>query len=219
MIAPEETPLAKILGPDFGGFIRSVHAAKGVAFHLARAVTGFHDGLVTLDDGSAVPADFVVVGAGVKPRTELAAAAGLAVDHGVIVGPRLETGAPGIFAAGDAARYPDPRSGKLIRVEHWVAAQRQGQHVAHVLLGQAEAFTDAPFFWSAHYDETVSYIGHADSFDSAEVDGSIDERDATVRFTSGGSLMAAATIGRDLDGLKFELEFEAEAGTSGGSRG
>jgi NADPH-dependent 2,4-dienoyl-CoA reductase/sulfur reductase-like enzyme/nitrite reductase/ring-hydroxylating ferredoxin subunit len=211
VVAPEATPLETTLGADLGGFIRSAHEEKGVAFHLGHGVAGFADGCVTLDDATRLPADFVVAGAGVRPRVELAAAAGLAVENGVVVGPGLETRASGVFAVGDVARYPDPRTGGLIRVEHWVAAERQGQHVAKVLLGQAEAFEDPPFFWSAHYDLTINYVGHAAASDSARVEGSIADRDATVRFERNGRLMAAATLGRDVESLKIEIALEAAA--------
>jgi NADPH-dependent 2,4-dienoyl-CoA reductase/sulfur reductase-like enzyme len=205
VVAPEAAPLAGILGPDLSRFVRSLHEAKGVTFHLGRSVKDFTDGQVGLDDGTSLAADFVVVGVGVKPRTALASAAGLQVDRGVIVDGRLETPAARVFAVGDIARYPDPRTGALIRVEHWVAAQRQGQHVARVLLDQADQFNQPPFFWSAHYDATISYVGHAESFDAAEVEGSIDQHDATVRLTAGGRVLAAATLGRDLESLKIEV--------------
>jgi len=209
VIAPEATPFEKILGADLGRFVQSVHADKGVSFHLGRSVTGFSDGRVMMDDGSSVPADFVVVGVGVRPRTALAAAAGLEVDRGVVVDARLQTHAPGVFAVGDIARYPDPRTGALIRVEHWVAAERQGQHAARVLLGLADAFRETPFFWSAHHDVTINYVGHAEQFDAAEVEGAIADRDATVRLTQGGRLLAAATLGRDLETLRLEAGLEA----------
>jgi NADPH-dependent 2,4-dienoyl-CoA reductase/sulfur reductase-like enzyme/nitrite reductase/ring-hydroxylating ferredoxin subunit len=211
VVAPETTPLAKIVGEDLGRFVLALHQEKGVVFHLGKTATGFADGAVTLDDGTVLPADLVVLGVGVKPRTRLAAEAGLRVDKGVIVGPRLETSAPGVFAVGDIARYPDPRTGGLIRVEHWVAAQRQGQHVAQVLLGQADAFREAPFFWSAHYKTVIDYVGHAERFDAAEVDGDIAAGDATVRFTANGRLLAAATLDRDIQSLTFELAFESAA--------
>jgi NADPH-dependent 2,4-dienoyl-CoA reductase/sulfur reductase-like enzyme/nitrite reductase/ring-hydroxylating ferredoxin subunit len=209
VVAPDTTPLAKILGEALGRFVLALHERKGVVFHLGREASGFADGALTLDDGSVLPADLVVLGVGVKPRTRLAAEAGLRVDHGVVVGPRLETGAPGVFAVGDIARYPDPRTGALIRVEHWVAAERQGQHVAQVLLGQADVFTAAPFFWSAHYDTVIDYVGHAQGSDAAQVDGDIAAGDATVRFADNGRLLAAATLDRDIQSLKFELAFES----------
>src|SRR5579859_4792695 len=209
VIAPEATPLAKILGEELGRFIRSIHEGKGVTFHLGRSVTGFANGRVALDDGSGVPADFLVVGVGVRPRTDLASAAGVTLDRGVVVDARLQTSVPGVYAVGDVARYPDHRTGELIRVEHWVAAERQGQHAARVVLGLADTFRDTPFFWSAHYDTTINYVGHAESFDAAEVEGSIADGSATVRLKNRGVLLAAATLGRDLESLRFGLGFEA----------
>ncbi len=209
IIAPETIPLARILGDDLGRHIQSVHEAKGVVFHLGQSARGFVDGRVGLEDGTDVPADFVVVGVGVRPRVELAEAAGLTVDRGIVVDGRFRTATPNVFAVGDVARYPDPRTGDRIRVEHWVAAERQGQHVARVLLGQAGDFTETPFFWSAHYDTTVNYVGHAESFDAAEVEGDIAAGDAIVRLRRGGDLLAVATLGRDIESLKAELAFEA----------
>lgn len=208
VIAPETIPLARILGDDLGRHIQSVHAAKGVVFHLGQSAKHFVDGRVGLEDGTEVAADFVVVGVGVRPRVELAEAAGLTLDRGIVVDGRFRTAVPNVFAVGDVARYPDPRSGDRIRVEHWAAAERQGQHVARVLLGQAGDFTETPFFWSAHYDTTVSYVGHAESFDTAEVEGDIAAGDATVRLKRRGDLLAVATLGRDIESLKAELAFE-----------
>jgi NADPH-dependent 2,4-dienoyl-CoA reductase/sulfur reductase-like enzyme/nitrite reductase/ring-hydroxylating ferredoxin subunit len=211
VVAPEATPLAKILGEDLGRFVLALHQEKGVVFHLGRTARAFADGGVTLDDGTVLPADLVVLGVGVKPRTQLAAGAGLTVDNGVVVGPRLETGAAGVFAVGDIARYPDRRSGALIRVEHWVAAERQGEHVAQVLLGQADAFTQPPFFWSAHYESTINYVGHAEAFDAARVDGDVAAGDATVRLVANGRVLAVATVGRDGQSLKSERALESGA--------
>jgi NADPH-dependent 2,4-dienoyl-CoA reductase/sulfur reductase-like enzyme/nitrite reductase/ring-hydroxylating ferredoxin subunit len=208
VIAPETTPLEKVMGRDIGEWIRDVHEARGVVFHLGRKVLGYADGKVAMDEGDPIPADFVVVGTGVRPRVALAEAAGLKVDNGVVVDDRLRTSAEGVYAVGDIARYPDPISGKPIRVEHWVHAQRQGQHVARVILGLDEAFADPPFFWSSHYDKSVSYSGHAEGFDAPEIAGSIAKEDATVRYSKDGKLLAVATVGRDLDNLKAEAAFE-----------
>jgi len=212
VVAPGTTPLAKILGEDLGRFVRALHQDKGVVFHMGRTAKGFADGAVTLDDGSLLPADLVVLGVGVKPRVRLAAEAGLAVDDGVVVGPRLETAAPGVFAVGDIARYPDHRAGALMRVEHWVAAECQGQHVAQVLLGQADVFRRTPFFWSAHYDAVINHVGHATAFDAADVEGDLAAGDAAVRFSAKGRLLAAATVGRDIQSLQIELGFETDGG-------
>ena len=141
VIAPETTPLEKVLGSAVGDWVRSLHEGKGVVFHLGRKVLGYANGEVTMDEGDPVSADFIVVGTGVRPRVALAEAAGLTIDNGVVVDDHLKTSADGVYAAGDIARYPDPVSGKSIRVEHWVHAERQGQYLARLILGDDRAFS------------------------------------------------------------------------------
>ncbi|HEY2049460.1 MAG TPA: FAD-dependent oxidoreductase [Caulobacteraceae bacterium] len=214
VVAPEPVPFETILGAEVGRWVQGVHQAKGVVFHLGTQARRFAGGLVSLDDGTTIAADIVAVGVGVTPRVTLAEGAGLAVDNGVVVDDRLRA-APGIFAVGDIARYPDPVSGQLIRVEHWVHAQRQGQHAARVILGEDRPFTDPPFFWSAHYDQTLNYAGHADSFDPPNTDGSISGYDAAVRYEKDGRLLAVVTLGRDLESLQAEAAFEDGQGPPG----
>jgi NADPH-dependent 2,4-dienoyl-CoA reductase/sulfur reductase-like enzyme len=125
-----------------------------------------------------------------------------------VVDERLQTSAPGIYAAGDIARWPDPHTGESIRVEHWVVAQRQGQSAARSILEEDLRFDAAPFFWSQHYDVPINYVGHAEHWDSVEVDGSVEGKDCAVRFKRGGRTLAVATIYRDRQSLEAELAME-----------
>lgn len=211
VVAPEERPLERILGRELGDFVRGLHEEHGVVFHMGRTARGIEGRVVTLDNGERIGAGLVVAGIGVRPNDELATQAGLAVDKGIIVNEFLETSSPGIFAAGDVARYPDPRSGERIRIEHWVVAQRMGQTAARNILGARERFDDVPFFWSRHYADSISYMGHASRWDDIEVSGSLARRDATVTFRAGGKVLAAATVGRDRESLELEVALESAA--------
>jgi apoptosis-inducing factor 3 len=211
VVAPDAIPMERVLGPQLGGYIRSVHERRGVIFHLGQTVQSFAEGRLQLSGGETVLTDLVVLGVGVRPRIELAERAGLTTDRGVVVDAFMRTSQPAIYAAGDIARYPDARSGELIRVEHWVAAERQGQAAALSMLGEGQPFTAPPFFWSNHYDEVaIHYVGHASKVDQIQVDGSVEAADATVRFLLGGRLMAAASLGRDMESLEIEFGMEGE---------
>jgi 3-phenylpropionate/trans-cinnamate dioxygenase ferredoxin reductase subunit len=208
VVSPESQPLERALGAALGAFVRGLHQERGVDFRLGRRAESADRWGVQLDDGTRLAADLVVAGVGVRPDTTLAESAGLSVDRGVLVNEHLETSAMGVFAAGDVARWPDHRSGRPIRVEHWVVAQRQGQVAARNMLGANERFEAIPFFWSAHYDVTISYVGHAESPDHVEVDGDLRHRDCTVRYYENGRVTAVATVGRDRASLAAEAEME-----------
>jgi len=211
VVAPEARPMERILGPQFGDLIRGLHEEKGVRFHLENAVSSFKTGVATLQDGTSVKADFAVMGVGVRPRLQLAEAAGLTLDRGVSVNRYLQTSAPDIYAAGDIARWPDRTSGSAIRVEHWVVATRQGQTAARNMLGLQEEFAAAPFFWSQHYDLSINYVGHAESWDALAVEGDLAARDGLVRFNRGGRTLAVASLFRDIESLKSEAAMEESA--------
>ena len=213
VIAPEQRPLERIMGREVGDFVRAVHEAEGVTFHLGRTASRVDAEAVTLDNGEVIECDLVVGGVGVRPNEELAAAAGLATDRGVVVDEYLETSGRGIFAAGDVARYPDASSGDRIRVEHWVVAQRQGQTAAKNMLVAVSSplrqrFDTVPFFWSQHYDVSIRYVGHAARWDRIDISGSLAARDCEIRYLDGARTAAVATIGRDRASLEAEVRLE-----------
>jgi len=209
VVAPDKQPMVRVLGPAMGAFVRRLHEEHGVVFHLEDSAVAVDARQVTLKSGGTIAADLVVAGVGVRPRLALAEKAGLAIDRGVRVNEYLESSAPGIYAAGDIARWPDRRSG-AIRVEHWVVAQRQGQTAALNMLGGREKFDAVPFFWSQHYDVPINYVGHAESWDEIVVDGDIESRDCVVRYKQKGRVLAVASIYRDSDSLMEEAAMERE---------
>ena len=208
VVAPERRPLERVLGAEYGDMIRALHEEHGVVFHLEESITAIVGHDVTLKSGGKLAADLVVVGVGVRPRLQLAESAGLKIDRGVVVNEYLETSIPGVFAAGDIARWRDPHSGDNLRIEHWVVAERQGQAVAKNMLSQRQRFAEVPFFWSQQYDVPINYVGHAEKWGDMQIEGDIKARDCLVRYRRGGKVLAVASIYRDLESLKAELAME-----------
>jgi NADPH-dependent 2,4-dienoyl-CoA reductase/sulfur reductase-like enzyme/nitrite reductase/ring-hydroxylating ferredoxin subunit len=208
VVSPESAPLARVVGDEVGGFLRRLHESHGVTFKLGETVTAVEAGAVVTASGQRLQADLVLIGIGVRPAIALAKNAGISVDGGVLVDEYLETDLPGVFAAGDIARFPYPRSGGRARVEHWAVAQRMGATAAANMLGGRRKFSDAPFFWSVHYDVTLSYVGYVDGPFDVAIDGSLDDRNFRVRYNQGGRRAAVLTVGRDHESLEAERQLE-----------
>jgi len=202
VIAPDTRPLERVLGPELGAFIQSLHEEKGVQFRLGRKPASITASTVTCDDGSTVPAELVVMGVGVRPNLSVAEKSGLKVDRGVLVDANLRTSAPGVWAAGDIARFP--RGDESRRIEHWVVAEQHGQVAARDMLGVGAPYGHVPFFWSQHYDVPINYTGHAEAWDKVQVAGSLNDRNALIAYWQKGRIVAVASIYRDRDSLLAE---------------
>jgi apoptosis-inducing factor 3 len=211
VVSPDTVPLLRVMGAEIGGFVRKLHETQGVTFHLGTSVARIDGNRVLLQNGSSLSADLMVLGVGVRPNLQLAQQAGLAIDRGISVDEFLQTSVPGIYAAGDVARWPDAHSKERIRVEHWVVAELQGQTAARNMLGARQPFDSVPFFWSQHYDVTINYSGHAESWDSIDIDGSLESRNCTAKYRRGDRTLAVVTIGRDLANLQAEQDMELAA--------
>jgi NADPH-dependent 2,4-dienoyl-CoA reductase/sulfur reductase-like enzyme len=206
IVAPETVPFEKVLGVEAGTRLLSMHQAHGVKFHLGRTVSTILNRDVEMDDGAHVPADVVLLAVGVRPRTELAERSGLDVDRGVLVNEYMQASAPGIYAVGDIASFPY-RDGRA-RIEHWVVAQRQGVTAALNILGRRKPFAAVPFFWTHQFDVALSYIGHGSGSDSRSIEGDLNELDCRITYSGADGTTAVATMNRDLESLKAEVEME-----------
>jgi 3-phenylpropionate/trans-cinnamate dioxygenase ferredoxin reductase subunit len=207
VVSESIVPFARVFGRAAGLFLQQLHESHGVRFHLNCKPAAFDGHRLTLDNGSEVEADFIVAGVGVRPRTALAAS-GIAAADGIVVDRFLSTGVAGIFAAGDVAAYPDPIDGRPIRIEHWVAAERQGQAAARNMLGLQVPFTAVPFFWTEHYGVSLRYVGHCRHWDDLRIHGDINSGDFIARYYRQGEMRASLACGRDLQSLEDEVALE-----------
>lgn len=210
VVSPDTVPLAGPLGSDLGAYVQRLHEAHGVNLRLRHSVTTIGEQSVKLEDGTELPADLVVVATGVRPSTALAARSGLALAKGIQVDRYLETSHRGIFAAGDAVSWPDPRTGELTGCGHWSLAMRMGEAAALNMLGAGVPFVEQPFFWSEHYDVRINCTGNTEKWDRIEVLAGLPSDQWEQRFWRDGVQVGVATINRDHESLAAELALERQ---------
>jgi 3-phenylpropionate/trans-cinnamate dioxygenase ferredoxin reductase component len=197
VIDPLALPNERVFGAPIGAFYRDVHAEHGVELMLGQGVEAF-EGDTTVarvrTSDAIVECDFAVVGVGVVPRVELARAAGLAVSNGIEVDERLETSAPGVFAAGDVAAAWHPFYVERIRVEHWANALRQGPAAARAMLGEDVTYDRIPYFFSDQYDVGMEYSGYATSWDDVVFRGDREAREFIAFWLRDGRVVAGMNV-------------------------
>jgi 3-phenylpropionate/trans-cinnamate dioxygenase ferredoxin reductase subunit len=198
VIEPAAVPLQRVLGTEIGGIYRDIHADHGVRMLLGTGVERFEGGSaverVRTSDGTTVDCDFVAVGAGVQPRTALAAQAGIAVDNGILADARLQTGASGVFAAGDVANAHHPFYAQRIRVEHWANALHQGPLAARTMLGHDDVYDRLPYFFSDQYDVGMEYSGYATGRHRVVFRGDPASREFVAFWMAEGRVLAGMNV-------------------------
>jgi 3-phenylpropionate/trans-cinnamate dioxygenase ferredoxin reductase subunit len=198
VVEPQSVPLERVLGRELGAVYRDIHRDHGVRMRLGTGVKAFEGTgaveRVRTSDGDAIECDFVVVGAGVRPRTELAERAGILTGDGILADARLRTSAPGVFAAGDVVAAQHPFYGERIRVEHWANALEQGPAAARSMLGRAEPYDRLPYFFSDQYDVGMEYTGFAPTWDRVVFRGDPATREFIAFWLTGDRVAAGMNI-------------------------
>ena len=215
IIETESLPLRRVLGDEVAAVFRDLHEAHDVKFHFGRSVQSIGEGSVTLDDGTSVPADVVVVGIGVAPNTSLASGAGLSVDNGVLVSASLQTSDPDIYACGDIASWENPLIGQRVRVEHWENARQSGQFAARAMLGQEGVYDWLPYFFSDQHDLGMEYSGYASpgGYDRVVFRGDIAAREFIAFWLKENRVLAGMNV--NVWDVHDDIRALATAGHSG----
>jgi 3-phenylpropionate/trans-cinnamate dioxygenase ferredoxin reductase component len=203
VIDRNRVPLRRVLGEKVGRVIQGIHRDHGTSMIFEDRVAAFEGAgrveRVTTERGRRVECDFVVVGLGTEPVTDLLAHTGVGIDNGVVVDEYLRTGVEGIFAAGDVANHYHPVFGRRIRVEHWQNALEQGPAAARNMLEEYEPYEEIPWFWSDQYEHNLQYAGFHTEWDELVVRGSLEERNFVAFYRKDGQVLAAVAVNRGKD--------------------
>ena len=198
-----KVPLRRVLGEEVGRVIEGIHRDHGATLIFEDTVAAFEGAdrveRVVTQGGRRIECDFVVVGLGVEPVTELLADTGAQIDNGIAVDEFCRTGVEGIYAAGDVANHYHPVFERRIRVEHWQNALNQGPAAARNMLGKDEPYDDIPWFWSDQYDFNLQYTGFHTEWDELIVRGSMEERNFVAFYRKDERVLAAVAVNRGKD--------------------
>ena len=199
IVAPEPIPFAHLFGPEIGAMFKTLHGEHQVTFHQARptAIDGAGGTLrVALDRGDPLPADLVLIATGVRPATDFVPSLAKSDDGAILVDATLSA-APGLWVAGDSARFPF--AGTPTRIEHWRLAQQHARIAARNMLGGSETYAGVPFFWTYHYGKRFEYLGHPAARDQTLLDGDLATLSFIALFAQHGQLVAALGCNRERD--------------------
>jgi 3-phenylpropionate/trans-cinnamate dioxygenase ferredoxin reductase component len=191
-----DLPLVRVLGPEVAEVFRALHVEHGVDLRTNVAVASIDQdrgqAVVSLADGSTMTADLLIVGVGVAPNSELAEAAGLATDNGVVVDEHLQASHPDVFAAGDVANAYHPLLERHVRNEHWDTAIEQGLTAANNMLDAEESYSRLPYFFTDQYDMGMEYVGSIgpDGYDEVILRGDVPARQLTAFWVRADSVVA-----------------------------
>lgn len=200
VVEAAELPLVGVLGPEIASVFADLHRSHDVDLRTGTTVAAIeHEGgstTVWLSDGTQTEVDLIVVGIGAEPNTDLAQAAGLEVDNGILVDAQLRTSTTGVYAAGDVANHDHPDLGR-IRVEHWDNAIEQGRHVAGSMLGATTAYSRQPYFYTDQYDLGMEYLGYVgpQGYDEVRIRGDVERRVFTAWWIRDSTIVAGMHAG------------------------
>jgi 3-phenylpropionate/trans-cinnamate dioxygenase ferredoxin reductase subunit len=198
-----KVPLRRVLGEEVGRVIEGIHRDHDATLIFEDTVAAFEGAdrveRVVTQGGRRIECDFVVVGLGVEPVTELLAGTGAEIDNGIVVDEFCRTGVEGIYAAGDVANHYHPVFERRIRVEHWQNALNQGPAAAQSMLSQGKPYDEVPWFWSDQYEFNLQYTGFHTEWDELIVRGSMEERNFVAFYLKDRQVLAAVAINRGRD--------------------
>jgi 3-phenylpropionate/trans-cinnamate dioxygenase ferredoxin reductase subunit len=204
VVERDPVPLRRVLGEEVGRVMEGIHRDHGATLIFEDTVAAFEGeggrvGRVRTGHGRLIECDFVVMGLGIEPVTELLANTGAEIDNGIVVDEFCRTSVEGIYAAGDVANHYHPIFGRRIRVEHWQNALKQGPTAARSMLGKGDRYEEIPWFWSDQYDANLQYAGYHTEWDELVVRGSMEERNFVAFYRKSGRVLAAVSVNRGKD--------------------